>query len=382
MISQEMHERLSAYLDGELDPEARKEMACLLEERPELRAALEQMRRVDDLVRRAAPEAPADLVRDTLREIDEAAPTRVKVRFRGADEAPRRRSPAQYLAAAVMLCAGMAALYYYQATQSVRSPRDAEMLMARQAGEAPARTPEAEGQKNEVFPVLLMEEAPKGEAAAKAAPAAAAQDIAAPAETVADADRAQAEALPQSAPPAPGSGGGASAAPQEAAPLAEAASAEPSAPAKVTRNRSLLSKSAAPEKGEAGRGRTSPTAPAPAPAAAPVAPATGQDRPPAPAQSPATPKPGPPDSGGSFGPGVAPGRVVEGKVFLQTPDGWMERGYAGEKVTELIRDDESFKKLLAEHPAVDKISALGGVVLFRFDATWYHLTGGEETPTS
>ncbi len=375
MISPELHEQLSAYLDGELDPEARTGVERLLEEQPELRAALDRMRHVDDLLRQAAPETPADLVRDTLHEIDEAAPTRVKVRFRGADEAPRRRSPAQYLAAAVMLCAGMAALYYYQMTQSVRSPRDAEMLMARQAGETPAET-----EKNEVFPVMLMDEAPKG--AAKAAPAAAAQDIAAPAETVADADRAQAEALPQSAPPAPGSGGGASAAPQEAAPLAEAASAEPSAPAKVTRNRSLLSKSAAPEKGEAGRGRTSPTAPAPAPAAAPVAPATGQDRPPAPAQSPATPKPGPPDSGGSFGPGVALGRVVEGKVFLQTPDGWMERGYAGEKVTELTRGDEAFKKLAAEHPALEKISALGGVVLFRFDTTWYRLTGGEATPAS
>ena len=32
MISQEMHERLSAYLDGELDAEAREEMARLLED--------------------------------------------------------------------------------------------------------------------------------------------------------------------------------------------------------------------------------------------------------------------------------------------------------------------------------------------------------------
>lgn len=381
MISQEMHERLSAYLDGELDPEVRKEMACLLEEHPELRAALEQMRRVDDLVRRAAPEAPADLVRDTLREIDEAAPTRVKVRFRGADEAPRRRSPAQYLAAAVMLCAGMAALYFYQ-TQSARSPRDAEMLMAREAGEAPARPPAPEGEKNEVFPVLLVEESPKG--VVSESPAEEGAENALGAAVVADMDTAKAEAdsLPLSAPPAPGSGGGASAAPQEAAPLAEAASAEPSAPAKVTRNRSLLSKSSVPEAGEAGRGQTSPTAPVPAPAAAPAPPAAEQDHPPAPAQSPTTPKPGPPDSNGSFGPGVAPGRVVEGKVFLQTPDGWMERGYAGEKVTNLSRGDEAFKKLLAEHPAVDKISALGGVVLFRFGTTWYLLTGGEETPTS
>ncbi len=79
---------------------------------------------------------------------------------------------------------------------------------------------------------------------------------------------------------------------------------------------------------------------------------------------------------------MALGRVVEGKVFLQTPDGWMERGYAGEKVTELTRGDEAFKKLAAEHPSVDKISALGGVVLFRFDTTWYRLTGGEATPAS
>ncbi|NLV40761.1 MAG: hypothetical protein GXY15_05990 [Candidatus Hydrogenedentes bacterium] len=372
MISPELHEQLSAYLDGELDPEARAAVERLLEEQPELREALDQMRRVDELVRQAAPEAPGELVRDTLHEIDEAAPTRVTVRFRGADEVPKRRSPAQYLAAAVMLCAGMAALCFYQ-TQSARSPRDAEMLMARQAGEAPAQTPAAEGGKNEVFPVMLMEEAPKD--AAKAVPAAAAQDIAAPAETVADADPAQAEALPQSAPPAPGSGGGAPAAPQEAAPLAEAVTAEQSAPPTVSRNRSLMSKSAVPEKGEAGRGQTTPTAPAPAPAAAPAAPATGQDRPPAPAQSPATPKPQPTDTGGSFGPGVALGRVVEGKVFLQTPDGWMERGYAGEKVTNLSRGDDAFKKLLAEHPAVDKISALGGVVLFRFDTTWYYLTG-------
>ena len=76
------------------------------------------------------------------------------------------------------------------------------------------------------------------------------------------------------------------------------------------------------------------------------------------------------------------GRVVEGKVFLQTPDGWMERGYAGEKVTELTRGGDAFNKLAAEHPAVEKISALGGVVLFRFDTTWYHLTGGEAAPTS
>jgi len=381
MISPELHEQLSAYLDGELDPEARAGMERLLEEQPELRAALDRMRHVDDLLRQAAPEAPANLVRDTLRKIDEAAPTRAKVRFRGADEAPRRRSPVQYLAAAVMLCAGMAALYYYQTTQSARSPRDAEMLMARQAGEAPDRTPATEGGKNEVFRVLLMEEAPKG----AAAEAAAAQDIAAPAEPVADADSAQAEALPQSAPPAPGSGGGASEAPKEAAPLAEAMTAEQDGPPIVSRNRSLMSKSAPPEKGEAGRGQTTPTAPAPAPAVAPATPAppaVGQDRPPAPAQSPATPKPQPPDTGGSFGPGVALGRVVEGKVFLQTPDGWMERGYAGEKVTELTRGDEAFKKLAAEHPALEKISALGGVVLFRFDTTWYRLTGGEATPAS
>ncbi|HRZ17900.1 MAG TPA: hypothetical protein P5141_10090, partial [Candidatus Hydrogenedentes bacterium] len=225
MISPELHEQLSAYLDGELDPEARAGMERLLEEQPELRAALDRMRHVDDLVRQAVPEAPANLVRDTLREIDEAAPTRVTVRFRGADEAPRRRSPVQYLAAAVMLCAGMAALYYYQMTQSVRSPRDAEMLMARQAGETPAET-----EKNEVFPVMLMDEAPKG-AAEEAAPAPAMQDIAAPQATVADADSAQAKSPPPASPPARGSGGGAAAAAQEAPPLAEEAAAEQSAPA-------------------------------------------------------------------------------------------------------------------------------------------------------
>lgn len=377
MISQEMHERLSAYLDGELDAEAREEMARLLEEQPELRAALEQMRRVDDLVRRAAPEAPAGLVRDTLREIDEAVPTRVKVRFRGADEAPRRRSPAQYLAAAVMLCAGMAALYYYQ-TQSARTPRDAEMLMAREVAGAPAKEPPSEGASPQVYRLEMIEETPKG--LASALPASEGAEDALGAAVAADLDtaKAEAESLPQSAPPAPGSGGGASATPQEAAPLAQAASAEQGAPAKVTRNRSLMSKSSAPEAGEAGRSQTSPTAPAPAPAPAPP---TAQNRPPAPAQSPASPKPSPPDGGGIHS-GVALGRVVEGKVFLQTPDGWMERGYAGEKVTELFRGDEAFKKLLAEHPAVDKISALGGVVLFRFDTTWYYLTGGEANPES
>jgi hypothetical protein len=72
--------------------------------------------------------------------------------------------------------------------------------------------------------------------------------------------------------------------------------------------------------------------------------------------------------------------VVEGKVFLQTQDGWMERGYGGEKVTELSRGDEAFNKLVAEYSAVGKISALGGVVLFRFDTTWYYLSGGEANP--
>lgn len=377
MISQEMHEKLSAYLDGELDAEARKEMARLLEEQPELRAALEQMRRVDDLVRRAAPEAPAELVRDTLREIDEAAPTRVKVRFRGADEAPRRRSPAQYLAAAVMLCAGMAALYFYQ-THSARGPRDAEMLMAREGTGAPAQEPPREGAKPQVYRLEMMDETPKGTAQEMSAAGTAQDTLGAAVGMDADMDAAKAEALPPSAPPAPGSGGGASAAPQEAAPLAEAATVEQSAPAKVTRNRSLLSKSAEPEAKEAGRGQTSPTAPAPAPA---VAPSTAQDRPPAPVQSPASPKPTPPDGGGGgIHSGVALGRVVEGKVFLQTPDGWMERGYGGEKVTELSRGDEAFKKLAAEHPALEKISVLGGVVLFRFDTTWYYLSGGEANP--
>lgn len=377
MISQEMHEQLSAYLDGELDAEARKGMARLLEEQPELRAALEQMRRVDDLVRRAAPEAPAELVRDTLREIDEAAPTRVTVRFRGADEVPRRRSPAQYLAAAVMLCAGMAALYFYQ-TRSARSPRDAEMLMAREVPGAPAQEPKSEEGSPQVYRLELMEESPKG--AVSDSPAEERAENALGAAVVADMDTAKAEAdsLPLSASPAPGSGGGASTAPQEAAPLAEAATAEQSAPPKAARNRSLMSKSASPEKGEAGRGQTTPTAPAPAPAAAPASPAAGQDRPPAPAQSPATPKPGPPDGGGGgIHSGVALGRVIEGKVFLQTQDGWMERGYGGEKVTELSRGDEAFNKLVAEYSAVEKISALGGVVLFRFDTTWYYLTGGE-----
>ncbi len=72
-----------------------------------------------------------------------------------------------------------------------------------------------------------------------------------------------------------------------------------------------------------------------------------------------------------------PRAVVQDRVFVREGEVWRQEEYAGETAQVLLRDSTFYRKLVAEHPELRRVAALGPVVIFEVRGRWYRLTRGE-----
>lgn len=112
MLDHDWADRLSAYLDDDLDPPARAEVEAALAASPELRALRDELRAVQRRARGLADRDPAtDLWPGIAREIGVASPRR-----------PPRLQGAWLAAAGLALVAGSAAVTWVVATRAAAPP--------------------------------------------------------------------------------------------------------------------------------------------------------------------------------------------------------------------------------------------------------------------
>ena len=144
-----LDERLSAWLDGELDPASETELRAELEARPELEARLEQLRRVDDALRAVSePEVRPELA-EQLRERIAAEGQRQRPHQRAPQAAPARR---RRWIVPVMAAAAAAAFALLALPRLRETPPSKEPLIAR-APTAPSAPDVLEPQPRQVAPL-------------------------------------------------------------------------------------------------------------------------------------------------------------------------------------------------------------------------------------
>ncbi|MFP4499827.1 MAG: anti-sigma factor family protein [Candidatus Hydrogenedentota bacterium] len=358
---QDIRDELAAYLDGELDDNARRAIETYLAQHPEAQDAFEQWRKLDalyetlpqvpapaDFEERLARRLTADMENATSEETapppkleegahadafvqpEEDAP-RPAVSFRRHPRLRSQRTWPMLAAAALLVLFGALLIPYFLA---LSKPHGAQLAMEESAAEPPPPPSE---------PLQLDQSAESGPAESAAPPQE--KRRAMPTDTDAkhkaqgtrDTEAARIpSALEDNAPP-----------PSASAPAPESAPAPAPAP------------------------------PAPAPAPAPAVP-TPESEPESEHESarPQTARRHEPGSGFHAQAGASSDpetQHIGPYTFEKTQDEWVQQGYTGESATLLKRDGLAFKKLQAAHAHLEALAGLDTAVVFRVDDVWYRL---------
>ncbi|HNR29888.1 MAG TPA: zf-HC2 domain-containing protein [Candidatus Hydrogenedentes bacterium] len=374
---EEIRELFSAYLDGELDAEARARFEERVTAVPELREELDAWRRVDGLYRGLAPvRAPEEL---EARVLDELRGRRI--RFRRPRVAPVRMWPMLAAAACFLVVAGLMFFQFSPAPSRTHLASDKAAPAAKAekdglaASEGASRAaPGPEAAYIVTLDMPVREDSPTAESpvppAVKEADALPAPDAdsvrqRAGGHTLEGAvigavpeRRRDLDVIGYATPPEPSS-----------------TAAEPAAPIPAPKPPPAAAESVVP----------APPPPPPAPqAAVPLRIRAGAlDR--AEASAPAAKMA---EALGARGQeavvdaeapsltAVAPEtarQVAAGRVFGLFDDTWRQREYAGEPFMQARRDTTYYDALKREHAEVEEIAALGPRVLFKVGERWYLL---------
>jgi len=334
----EIRDEFSALLDNELDPETRDTIEAHLLNCSDCLRELDCYKRVTDLYAgTAAVRAPEGFEQDVM--------AALRPRMGRFSRFPVLRHPAMRWAAALVLLAGGAAVFWLQSGRGEGQLQIARTTAMDESPAAKAGREEADLAPTRMMPQAEPEVAAESPLAFRAMPQeeaaqtfeAAEADFAepAPAPSVASAPEVAADIAPQTPPPP---------------------TAPPAPPADIFR----------------GLGYMESTADAPEAAPVPVAPEArgGAGWKPAPQEVPAARARG--EAAGQLD---TPERItVAGRDFLRQDKLWRQQGYAGQPTTTLRLETPAHAELLQEHPEIAEIATIGPQVIFRLDETWYHFT--------
>lgn len=391
---EEVREQLSAYLDGEMQPDERAAFEARLAETPELQREAEAWRRVDALYAGMAPVAAPGGLEDQVREAVKPA----VIRFRRRHAAPQRLWPMLAAAAGIAIMLGLFVLQFDTSTPAVPGGTQ----LAKQSAPPIQKTPALVSEARSEAPALPKPEtaAPKPELVA---------------EEVYRLEMEAPEAPPAKVPPPPVEA--AASPPASAPPLRDAdedetvedrgietkdKDAEKSSLQNVTVGGSLRVRGDYKEP-QAYAQPAPAEEPAPPPPAMMASPARPVEALPSPAPS-ALPQPdlGLPGNdeaaprakaeagrpagllrtlgfvGTTFGSSTNH-RTVAGRQFVLDDGVWKESTYLDEDVQAVRRDGATYRRLLRKEPRLDEIAQLGGKVIVRVEGTWFLITGPAST---
>lgn len=79
-------------------------------------------------------------------------------------------------------------------------------------------------------------------------------------------------------------------------------------------------------------------------------------------------------------PAAANEQTLEGKTFVYLADTWIEKGYADQAKTPIVRGSSQYQELLKQHPEIARYADLGARVVLKLDHTWYLLVRETKQP--